>query len=94
MESGAVGGPRRACNGHATGLIKQFFIIFMLVSERTVKVHKTAASMDPLTGMFNRRGFAEACARVIDREDQVGVLPDRRGLHRLQADAEAAQDFR
>ena len=39
------------------------FVIFMLVSERTVTAHKTAASMDPLTGMFNRRGFAEAtCA--------------------------------
>jgi len=35
------------------------FVIFILVSERTVTVHKTAASMDPLTGMFNRRGFAE-----------------------------------
>lgn len=44
------------------------FVIFMLVSERTVSVHKTAASTDPLTGMFNRRGFAEACARVIERE--------------------------
>src|ERR1700720_4473900 len=36
------------------------FVIFMLVSERTVTAHKTAASTDPLTGMFNRRGFAEA----------------------------------
>ncbi|MGH6680213.1 MAG: diguanylate cyclase [Bradyrhizobium sp.] len=44
------------------------FVIFMLVSERTVSVHRTAASTDPLTGMFNRRGFAEACARVIERE--------------------------
>jgi diguanylate cyclase (GGDEF)-like protein len=48
------------------------FIIFMLVSERTVTAHKTAASMDPLTGMFNRRGFAEACARVIEREANAG----------------------
>jgi diguanylate cyclase (GGDEF)-like protein len=44
----------------------------MLVSERTVSAHKTAASMDPLTGMFNRRGFAEACARVIEREAKAG----------------------
>ncbi len=36
------------------------FIIFMLVSERTVTAHKTTASTDPLTGLFNRRGFAEA----------------------------------
>jgi len=48
------------------------FLIFMLVSERVVTVHKTAASVDPLTGMFNRRGFSEACARVIDREANAG----------------------
>jgi diguanylate cyclase (GGDEF)-like protein len=48
------------------------FVIFMLVSERTVIAHKTAASVDPLTGLFNRRGFAEACARVIDREAKAG----------------------
>src|ERR1700759_166182 len=48
------------------------FVIFMLVSERTVSAHKTAASVDPLTGMFNRRGFAEACARVIEREAVAG----------------------
>src|SRR5579871_1900746 len=48
------------------------FLIFMLVSERAVTVHKNAASVDPLTGMFNRRGFAEACARVIEREAKAG----------------------
>jgi diguanylate cyclase (GGDEF)-like protein len=48
------------------------FIIFMLVSERTVSVHRTAASIDPLTGMFNRRGFAEATARMIEREANAG----------------------
>jgi len=48
------------------------FVIFMLVSDRAVTVHKTAASVDPLTGMFNRRGFAEACARVIEREAHAG----------------------
>src|ERR1700721_1067169 len=48
------------------------FVIFMLVSERTVSAHKTAASMDPLTGMFNRRGFSEASARVIEREATAG----------------------
>ncbi len=48
------------------------FVIFILVSERTVTVHKTAASMDPLTGMFNRRGFAEATSRVIEREAKAG----------------------
>jgi diguanylate cyclase (GGDEF)-like protein len=48
------------------------FVIFMLVSERAVTVHKTAASVDPLTGMFNRRGFAEATSRVIEREANAG----------------------
>src|SRR6267142_4216332 len=48
------------------------FVIFMLVSDRAVTVHKTAASVDPLSGMFNRRGFAEACARVIEREATAG----------------------
>jgi diguanylate cyclase (GGDEF)-like protein len=48
------------------------FVIFLLVSERTVTAHKTAASVDPLTGMLNRRGFAEACARVIEREAVAG----------------------
>ncbi|MGH6702910.1 MAG: diguanylate cyclase, partial [Bradyrhizobium sp.] len=48
------------------------FVIVMLVSERTVTAHKNAASMDPLTGMFNRRGFAEATSRVIEREANAG----------------------
>jgi diguanylate cyclase (GGDEF)-like protein len=48
------------------------FVIFMLVSERTVTAHKTAASIDPLTGMLNRRGFSEACTRVIEREAVAG----------------------
>jgi diguanylate cyclase (GGDEF)-like protein len=48
------------------------FVIFMAVSERTVTAHKNAASTDPLTGMFNRRGFAEACSRVIEREANAG----------------------
>jgi diguanylate cyclase (GGDEF)-like protein len=48
------------------------FVIFMLVSERTVSAHKTAASMDPLTGLLNRRGFAEATSRVIEREATAG----------------------
>ncbi|UZE51962.1 GGDEF domain-containing protein [Rhodopseudomonas sp. P2A-2r] len=48
------------------------FVIFMLVSERAVSAHKTAASCDPLTGMFNRRGFAEATSRMIEREAKAG----------------------
>jgi diguanylate cyclase (GGDEF)-like protein len=52
--------------------IATVFVIFMLVSERAVTAQKTAASMDPLTGMFNRRGFAEATSRVIEREANAG----------------------
>ncbi|KRQ95536.1 sensor domain-containing diguanylate cyclase [Bradyrhizobium valentinum] len=48
------------------------FVIFMLVSDRAVTVHKTAASVDPLSGMLNRRGFSEACNRVIEREAAAG----------------------
>ncbi|TAH68988.1 MAG: GGDEF domain-containing protein [Rhodopseudomonas palustris] len=48
------------------------FVIFMLVSDRTVRAHKTAASLDPLTGLFNRRGFSEAAARMIEREANAG----------------------
>jgi diguanylate cyclase (GGDEF)-like protein len=48
------------------------FVIFMLVSDRAVNAHKTAASMDPLTQMLNRRGFSEACSRVIEREAIAG----------------------
>lgn len=48
------------------------FIIFMLVSERTVSAHKTAASIDPLTGLLNRRGFSEATSRMIEREAKAG----------------------
>ncbi len=50
------------------------FVIFMLVSERTVRVHKVAALTDPLTGLFNRRGFSDATALVIARETQ-GAAP-------------------
>jgi diguanylate cyclase (GGDEF)-like protein len=48
------------------------FVIFMLVSERAVSAHKDAASMDPLTGMFNRRGFSEISSRLIEREAKAG----------------------
>ncbi len=48
------------------------FVIFMLVSERTVRAHKIAAYTDPLTGLFNRRGFADATSRMIAREGKAG----------------------
>src|SRR5207302_5181836 len=48
------------------------FVIFMMVSERAVIAHKNAASMDPLTGVFNRRGVSEISSRLIEREANAG----------------------
>jgi diguanylate cyclase (GGDEF)-like protein len=48
------------------------FVIFMLVSERAVSAHKRAALIDPLTGLLNRRGFTEACGRLIARDARKG----------------------
>ncbi|TDM68056.1 GGDEF domain-containing protein, partial [Lactobacillus crispatus] len=48
------------------------FVIFMMVNDRTVRAHKAAASIDPLTGLLNRRGFSEATARMIEREAKAG----------------------
>jgi len=45
------------------------FVIFMLVSDRTVAAHKNAASTDPLTGLFNRRYM----------ESHVGTLVEQAG---------------
>jgi diguanylate cyclase (GGDEF)-like protein len=54
------------------------FIIVMLVSENAVRVHKAAAETDPLTGLLNRRGFAEAGVRLarqeVGRSDAVSLL--------------------
>jgi diguanylate cyclase (GGDEF)-like protein len=36
------------------------FIVRVLRMERTLRMHKTAALTDPLTGLFNRRGLIEA----------------------------------
>lgn len=48
------------------------FVMMMLVSERTVRTHKAAAATDPLTGLLNRRGFAEAAVRLATREAGAG----------------------
>jgi diguanylate cyclase (GGDEF)-like protein len=41
------------------------FIMLMTTKERTAQMHKTAASTDPLTGLFNRRAFLDAAHRLI-----------------------------
>ena len=40
------------------------FIVLLLVKERHVQQHKSAASTDPLTGLFNRRAFFEAAEEL------------------------------
>jgi diguanylate cyclase (GGDEF)-like protein len=41
------------------------FLILSLVQDRTIRMHKDAASTDPLTGLFNRRAFLEGAQRLI-----------------------------
>jgi diguanylate cyclase (GGDEF)-like protein len=48
------------------------FIIFLIVSERAVTAHKAAAAVDPLTSLFNRRGFSDLSGRMIEREAGLG----------------------
>jgi diguanylate cyclase (GGDEF)-like protein len=48
------------------------FIIFLIVSERAITAHKAAAAVDPLTALFNRRGFSELSGHMIEREAGAG----------------------
>lgn len=54
------------------------FIVLVLSKERIVRVHKAAALTDPLTGVFNRRGFIEAARDLMTRQarqkERVSVL--------------------
>src|SRR3954469_23171276 len=44
------------------------FIVLVLSKERAVRVHKAAALTDPMTSMFNRRGFIEAAHDLMARQ--------------------------
>lgn len=44
------------------------FILLEMAKERTERVHKEAASIDPLTGVFNRRAITEAAKHILARE--------------------------
>lgn len=44
------------------------FMVMVMTKEHTVQLHKTAAMTDPMTGLFNRRGFAEAAEQLIARQ--------------------------
>jgi diguanylate cyclase (GGDEF)-like protein len=54
------------------------FIMLVLSKERVVRIHRDAASVDELTGLLNRRGFASAARVLIERfqreKEQVSVL--------------------
>ncbi|MBX6386901.1 MAG: diguanylate cyclase [Microbispora sp.] len=41
------------------------FLLLNLVKERSARQHQEEARLDPLTGVFNRRGFLEAAARCL-----------------------------
>jgi GGDEF domain-containing protein len=42
------------------------FIVIAMAKERTAYVHKTAALIDPLTGIWNRRGFMVESDRLME----------------------------
>lgn len=41
------------------------FILLTLTREKTLRMHKTAALTDPMTGLYNRRGFDEGARLVL-----------------------------
>jgi diguanylate cyclase (GGDEF)-like protein len=44
------------------------FLVLLLTKERTVRIHKAAALTDPMTGLFNRRGFVESAHQLMMRQ--------------------------
>jgi diguanylate cyclase (GGDEF)-like protein len=48
-------------------LVGTAFIVLVLSKERSVRIHKTAASIDDLTGVLNRRGFLAGATLLIER---------------------------
>ena len=48
------------------------FIVVVMAKEHAVLLHKTAAMTDPLTGLFNRRGYQEAAQRLIEMQARKG----------------------
>ena len=54
------------------------FIVVVMAKERSERLHRTAAMTDPLTGVFNRRGFLDAAQKLIEaqarRHQEVSLL--------------------
>lgn len=48
------------------------FIVVIMAQEHVVLLHKTAAMTDPMTGLFNRRGYQDAAQRLIDIQARKG----------------------
>ena len=48
------------------------FIVLVLSKERSVRIHRDAATIDELTGVLNRRGFMAAAKVLIDRFEKRG----------------------
>jgi diguanylate cyclase (GGDEF)-like protein len=48
------------------------FIVLVLATERTMRIHKNAAVTDELTGLLNRRGVLQAAQELITRQAQKG----------------------
>ncbi len=44
------------------------FIVLALTNARSLRMHKTAALTDPMTGLFNRRGFVEGAAQILSAQ--------------------------
>jgi diguanylate cyclase (GGDEF)-like protein len=51
------------------------FIVLVLVKDRTVSRYKRAAETDPLTGLFNRRGFFAAAAALMTANQKKKLAP-------------------
>jgi diguanylate cyclase (GGDEF)-like protein len=48
------------------------FIVLVLAKERSVRIHRDAASTDELTGLLNRRGFFAAAQQLVARQAKKG----------------------
>jgi diguanylate cyclase (GGDEF)-like protein len=51
------------------------FIVLVLVKDRTVSRYKRAAETDPLTGLFNRRGFFAAASALMNANQKKKLAP-------------------
>ena len=48
------------------------FIVLVLTKERSLRMHKTAALTDPMTGLYNRRGFVDGAGQILAAQKRRG----------------------